>query len=44
MLVTQLVEGQRATVLQLPVTQPLGEHKPQIVADSRPTITRLPIG
>jgi hypothetical protein len=47
-LVTQLVEGQRATVLQLPVTQPLGEreHKPQIIADSRPTPTppRLPIG
>ena len=43
-LVTQLVEGQRATVLQLPVTQPLGEHKPQIIADRRPTVTRLPIG
>ena len=27
-LVTQLVEGQRATVLQLPVTQPAGEPKP----------------
>ena len=40
-LVTQLVEGQRATVLQLPVTQPLGEreHKPQIIADRPPTIT-----
>jgi len=45
-LVTQLVEGQRATVLQLPVTQPLGEreHKPQTITDSRTTITRLPIG
>ena len=45
-LVTQLVEGQRATVLQLPVTQPLGEReqKPQIIADSRPTSPRLPIG
>ena len=45
-LVTQLVEGQRATVLQLPVTQPVGEreHKPQVIADGRPTITRLPIG
>ncbi|GMP11893.1 MULTISPECIES: hypothetical protein [Bradyrhizobium] len=45
-LVTQLVEGQRATVLQLPVTLPIGEreHKPQIIADSRPTVTRLPIG
>ncbi|MET4384800.1 hypothetical protein ABIB73_000535 [Bradyrhizobium sp. F1.4.3] len=45
-LVTQLVEGQRATVLQLPVTQPVGEreHKPQITADRQPTITRLPIG
>lgn len=45
-LVTQLVEGQRATVLQLPVTQPISEreHKPQIVADSRPPVTRLPIG
>jgi hypothetical protein len=49
-LVTQLVEGQRATVLQLPVTQPLGEReqkpeiqKPEITAD-RPTIRRLPIG
>jgi hypothetical protein len=33
-------------VLQLPVTQPLGEreHKPQITADSRPTPPRLPIG
>ena len=28
-LVTQLVEGQRATVLQLPVTQPIGEQKKQ---------------
>jgi hypothetical protein len=27
----------------LPVTQPLGEHKPQVVADRQPT-TRLPIG
>ena len=44
-LVTQLVEGQRATVLQLPVTVPAGEreHKPQISTD-RLTITRLPIG
>jgi hypothetical protein len=44
--VTQLVEGQRATVLQLPVTQPLGEreHKPEINADRQPTIPRLPIG
>ena len=28
-LVTQLCEGQRATVLQLPVTQPLAEHAPK---------------
>lgn len=41
-LVTQLVEGQHATVLQLPVTQP--RDKPQIVADRRPAITRLAIG
>jgi hypothetical protein len=52
-LVTQLVEGQRATVLQLPVTQPVSEPKPQIIADRRPATTptatstttwRLPIG
>jgi hypothetical protein len=44
-LVTQLVEGQRATVLQLPVTQVSGEHKPQIhAAGSRPSITRMPTG
>ena len=44
-LVTQLVEGQRATVLQLPVTQPVSERerKPEIIAESRPTVTRLPI-
>ena len=46
MLVTQLVEGQHATVLQLPVTQLVGEreHKPQIISDSQPTTPRLPIG
>src|SRR5438445_12101873 len=45
-LVTQLCEGQRATVLQLPVTQPVTdrEHKPEIIADRQPTVTRLPIG
>jgi hypothetical protein len=45
-LVTQLVEGQHATVLQLPVTQPVGEreHKLQIISDSQPTTPRLPIG
>lgn len=43
-LVTQLVEGQRATVLQLPVTQPASERNREIIADSRPTVTRLPIG
>src|SRR5512142_2877886 len=43
-LVTQLVEGQRATVLQLPVTQPVSERNREIIADSRPTVTRLPIG
>src|SRR5215470_9950216 len=46
-LVTQLVEGQRATVLPLPVTQPLGEReqKPQVIAEGRPIPTRrLPIG
>jgi len=44
-LVTQLVEGQRATVLQLPVTQSVTEreHKAQIIADRRPTVTQLPI-
>jgi hypothetical protein len=33
-------------VLQLPVTQPVGEreHKPQVIADSRSPATRLPIG
>ena len=47
-LVTQLVEGQRATVLQLPVTQPVGE-KQRPVAESPAietpaTMPRLPIG
>jgi hypothetical protein len=45
-LVPQLVEGLHATVLQLPVTQPVGEreHKPQTISDSQPTTPRLPIG
>jgi hypothetical protein len=47
-LVTQLVEGQRATVLQLPVSQPVSEPKPQIIADRQPASPvrswRLPIG
>ena len=45
-LVTQLVEGQHATVLQLPVTQHAGapEQKPQIVADRQTTARRLPAG
>jgi hypothetical protein len=46
-LVTQLVEGQRATVLQLPVTQPIGDQKQQPAVEQRTTTTpttRLPIG
>lgn len=43
-LVTQLVEGQRATVLQLPVTQPVSEPKQQPVARTQPRTTSLPIG
>ena len=48
-LVTQLVEGQRATVLQLPVTQPIAEPKRQAAVEpgaveTQPTMPRLPIG
>jgi hypothetical protein len=45
-LVTQLVEGQRATVLQLPATQPPGQRmqRPQIIADRPATARRLPAG
>ncbi|MDE2377320.1 hypothetical protein [Bradyrhizobium sp.] len=43
-LVTQLVEGQRATVLQLPVTHAPAEHKPQTAPERLPPVTRLPIG
>jgi hypothetical protein len=46
-LVTQLGEGQRATVLQLPVTQPIGDQKQQPAVEQRTTTTpttRLPIG
>ena len=39
-LVTQLCEGQRATVLQLPVTQAPPAHG----AAATPTATRLPVG
>jgi hypothetical protein len=41
-LVTQLCEGQRATVLQLPVTQ--APHAPAHGAAATPTATRLPVG
>ncbi len=50
-LVTQLCEGQRATVLQLPATaHPAGEHEPAHAfghtrtAAGRPAPTTLPIG
>jgi len=41
-LVTQLVEGQRATVLQLPVTKPVGV--PAEAAAATPAPTSLPVG
>jgi len=41
-LVTQLVEGQRVTVLQLPVTRPLAT--PASTEQSTPARPRLPIG
>ncbi len=50
-LVTQLCEGQRATVLQLPaIAHPAGEHEPTLgfartrTAAGRPAPTTLPIG
>lgn len=46
-LVTQLVEGQRVTVLQLPATQPPGDERlqrPQIIANRPATARRLPAG
>ena len=38
---TQLCEGQRATVLQLPVTQPLAEHAPKATAARAASLTLL---
>jgi hypothetical protein len=43
-LLTQLCEGQRATVLQLPVTQPLAEPAPKAVEASEAPIASLFIG
>jgi hypothetical protein len=47
-LVTQLCEGQRATVLQLPVTQSVGDHKHSTehthTTVERPAPSSLPIG
>jgi hypothetical protein len=40
-LVTQLVEGQRVTVLQLPVTRPIGT--PVSTEQSTPTVRRIPV-
>ena len=40
-LVTQLVEGQRVTVLQLPVTRPIAT--PASTEQSAPTVRRIPV-
>jgi hypothetical protein len=40
-LVTQLVEGQRVTVLQLPVTRPIAA--PESTERSAPTVRRIPV-
>jgi hypothetical protein len=40
-LVTQLVEGQRVTVLQLPVTKPIAA--PAKTEQSTPTVRRIPV-
>jgi hypothetical protein len=40
-LVTQLVEGQRVTVLQLPVTKPVST--PASTDQSTPTVRRIPV-
>jgi hypothetical protein len=40
-LVTQLVEGQRVTVLQLPVTRPI--TAPVSTEQSMPTVRRIPV-
>jgi hypothetical protein len=40
-LVTQLVEGQRVTVLQLPVTRPIAP--PASTEQSTPTVRRIPV-
>jgi hypothetical protein len=40
-LVTQLVEGQRVTVLQLPVTRPIAT--PVSTEQSTPTVRRIPV-
>ena len=40
-LVTQLVEGQRVTVLQLPVTKPIAA--PASTEQSAPTVRRIPV-
>ena len=40
-LVTQLVEGQRVTVLQLPVTRPIAT--PASTEQSTPTVRRIPV-
>ncbi len=40
-LVTQLVEGQRVTVLQLPVTRPIAA--PASTEQSTPTVRRIPV-
>src|SRR5215813_1048446 len=40
-LVTQLVEGQRVTVLQMPVTKPIAT--PASTEQSTPTVRRIPV-
>lgn len=43
-LVTQLVEGQRVSVLQLPALQAPGEHKPKVVERRVSTFASLFLG